>query len=117
MTFVIGIACVDVMDKSCLDVCPVDCIYEGARKLYVNPQECVDCGACQPACPVEAVVYQDDLTSDNLAHLGDNARFFAEPLPGRDEPIGDPAGGLELGRIGVDTLLVAALPPNPSSPT
>jgi NAD-dependent dihydropyrimidine dehydrogenase PreA subunit len=105
------------MDKSCLEVCPVDCLYEGARKLYVNPHECVDCGACQPACPVEAVVYQDDLAAADLVHLDDNARFFANLLSGRSEPIGDPAGGLELGRIGVDTPLVAALPAKSDSPT
>ncbi|HXY63187.1 MAG TPA: 4Fe-4S binding protein, partial [Mycobacterium sp.] len=54
MTYVIGRACVDVMDKSCVQECPVDCIYEGARALYINPDECVDCGACKSACRVGA---------------------------------------------------------------
>jgi NAD-dependent dihydropyrimidine dehydrogenase PreA subunit len=46
MTCVIGTVCVDVMDKSCVQECPVDCIYEGDRALYIHPQECVDGGAC-----------------------------------------------------------------------
>ena len=45
MTYVICKGCVDVMEKSCVQECPVDCIYEGARTMYINPDECVDCGA------------------------------------------------------------------------
>jgi NAD-dependent dihydropyrimidine dehydrogenase PreA subunit len=115
MTYVIGGACIDVMDKSCLDVCPVDCIYEGGRKLYVQPDECVDCGACEPECPVDAVVYQDDLAEADLVHLADNARFFTETLPGRDAPLGGPGSGQNLGRIGVDTELVTDAPPKADS--
>jgi NAD-dependent dihydropyrimidine dehydrogenase PreA subunit len=50
MTYVIGSACVDVMDKCCLQDCPVDCIYEGARALYINPNECVDCALPHTRC-------------------------------------------------------------------
>ena len=46
MTYVIAQPCVDVKDRACVDECPVDCIYEGARSLYIHPEECVDCGAC-----------------------------------------------------------------------
>jgi NAD-dependent dihydropyrimidine dehydrogenase PreA subunit len=48
LTYVIGEPCVDVMDRACVDECPVDCIYEGARSLYIQPDECVDCGASSP---------------------------------------------------------------------
>ena len=48
MPYVIAQPCVDVKDKACVDECPVDCIYEGSRSLYINPNECVDCGACEP---------------------------------------------------------------------
>lgn len=51
MTYVIGKECIDVQDKSCIDVCPVDCIYEGGRKTYINPTECIDCGACEARLP------------------------------------------------------------------
>jgi NAD-dependent dihydropyrimidine dehydrogenase PreA subunit len=110
MTYVIGGPCIDVMDKSCYEVCPVDCIYEGDRKLYINPEECIDCGACEPECPVEAISFADDLPDDDIAHAADNARFFAEPLPGRPEPLGTPGGFRLVGRIGVDTMLVQGAP-------
>mgnify|MGYP002508366881 CR=1 FL=1 len=61
MAYVIAQPCVDVKDKACVDECPVDCIYEGLRSLYINPNECVDCGACEPVCPTEAIFYEDDL--------------------------------------------------------
>ena len=60
MTYVISEPCIDVKDKSCIEECPVDCIYEGDRMLYIHPDECVDCGACEPVCPVEAIFYEDD---------------------------------------------------------
>jgi NAD-dependent dihydropyrimidine dehydrogenase PreA subunit len=111
MTYVIGQPCVDVMDRSCIDECPVDCIYEGARILYINPDECVDCGACEPVCPVEAIYYEEDLPEALRPYLADNEAFFTQALPGRDEPIGNPGGAARLGVVGVDTPLVAGLPP------
>ncbi len=61
MPYVVAQPCVDVKDKACVDECPVDCIYEGSRSLYINPNECVNCGACEPVCPTEAIFYEDDL--------------------------------------------------------
>ena len=60
VTYVIAEPCVDLKDKACIEECPVDCIYEGQRSLYIHPDECVDCGACEPVCPVEAIFYEDD---------------------------------------------------------
>ena len=82
MTYVIGDPCIDVKDRACVDECPVDCIYEGGRSLYIHPDECVDCGACEPVCPVEAIYYEDDLPADLAPYKDDNARFFTQPLPG-----------------------------------
>jgi NAD-dependent dihydropyrimidine dehydrogenase PreA subunit len=110
MTYVIGEPCVDVMDRACVDECPVDCIYEGGRSLYIHPDECVDCGACEPVCPVEAIYYEDDLPDALVPYKDDNAAFFFEPLPGRDGPIGSPGGAARVGAYGVDTPLVAAHP-------
>ena len=110
MTYVIGEACVDVLDRSCIEECPVDCIYEGERMLYIHPDECVDCGACEPVCPVEAIYYEDDLPDEWKAYTADNARFFTEPLPGRGEPLGSPGGAAKVGTVGADTPLVAGLP-------
>ena len=64
MTYVIAAPCVDVKDKACLDECPVDCIVEGASSMYIQPEECVDCGACEPVCPVEAIFYEEDLPEE-----------------------------------------------------
>jgi NAD-dependent dihydropyrimidine dehydrogenase PreA subunit len=115
MTYVIGSACVDVMDKSCVLECPADCIYEGERSLYINPDECVDCGACKIACRLDAIEYETDLEGDELQHLADNAAFFHTVLAGRDEPLGSPGGACALGPVGVDTPLVAAMPTKPPS--
>ena len=110
MTYVIGSACVDVVDKSCVQECPADCIYEGSRSLYINPDECVDCAACAFICKVDAIYWEGDLPEDQQSHLDDNAAFFAEILPGRDAPLGMPGGATALGPVGVDTPLVAAMP-------
>jgi NAD-dependent dihydropyrimidine dehydrogenase PreA subunit len=62
MPYVITEACIGTKDKSCVDVCPVDCIYEGDKMLYIHPDECIDCGACVPACPVAAIYDSHDST-------------------------------------------------------
>ncbi len=110
MPYVIAEPCIDVMDRSCVDECPVDCIYEGSRKLYISPVECIDCGACEPVCPVEAITQDRAVDPDFEAHVDDNARFFTDVLSGRDEPVGDPGGAMTSGVIGVDTDLVAKHP-------
>ncbi|OBK26658.1 ferredoxin [Mycobacterium asiaticum] len=115
MTYVIGKECVDVVEKSCMQECPVGCIYEGSRSMYINPDECVDCGACKLACRVGAIYWEGDLPEDELVHLADNAAFFEQVLPGRDAPLGTPGGASTVGRIGIDTAMVAAMPTNESS--
>ena len=105
MTYVIAQPCVDVMDKSCIEECPVDCIYEGARMLYIHPDECVDCGACEPVCPVEAIYYEDDLPASWSHCTRINAEFFDQH--------GSPGGASRLGRTGADHPDIAALPAQP----
>ena len=114
MAYVIAEPCVDVMDRACVEECPVDCIYVGERSLYIHPDECVDCGACEPVCPVEAIYYEDDLPDRWEVYAEDNGRFFAEALPEREGPLGSPGGAAKLGDLGVDTPLVASLPHAPS---
>jgi NAD-dependent dihydropyrimidine dehydrogenase PreA subunit/DNA-binding transcriptional ArsR family regulator len=63
VTYIITEPCIDVKDKSCVDVCPVDCIHETDRMLVIDPEECIDCGACEPECPVEAI-YPEDAVPD-----------------------------------------------------
>lgn len=103
MPYVIAEACIDVMDRSCVEECPVDCIYEGATKLYVNPKECIDCGACEPVCPVEAITADRHVPDGEEGHVEDNVVFFSLPLPGRDAALGAPGGAHKTGPIGVDT--------------
>ncbi len=61
MTYIIAEPCIDLKDRSCVDVCPVDCIHEANRILVIDPEECIDCGACEPECPVEAIFPEDAL--------------------------------------------------------
>ena len=103
MTYVIALPCVDVKDRACVDECPVDCIYEGNRMLYIHPEECVDCGACEPVCPVEAIYYEDDLPADQAEYLDINAQFF--------EDLGSPGGAARLGPVDHDHPTVEQLPP------
>ncbi|MCB2176657.1 MAG: ferredoxin family protein [Actinomycetales bacterium] len=103
MTYVIAQPCVDVKDKACIDECPVDCIYEGKRSLYIHPDECVDCGACEPVCPVEAIYYEDDVPEQWQEYYTANVEFF--------EPLGSPGGAAKLGEIDRDHPIIAALPP------
>ncbi len=109
MTYVIALPCVDVKDRACVEECPVDCIYEGGRSLYIQPDECIDCGACEPVCPVEAIYYDDDLPEEFGDYLDDNARFFSALLPGQSARLGSPGGAAKLAPLSVDTPMVTAL--------
>ena len=60
MAHIVGEPCVDCKYGDCVTVCPVDCFYQGDRSLYINPDECIDCGQCLPLCPVEAIFVEDD---------------------------------------------------------
>jgi NAD-dependent dihydropyrimidine dehydrogenase PreA subunit len=106
MPYFIAAPCIDVMDKSCIEECPVDCIYEGERKLYINPRECIDCGACEPACPETAIFVDFKPPAEMVAFAEDNQRFFSERLPGRVAPLGNPGGSRKAGRVGTDTPFV-----------
>ena len=106
MPYVIASPCIDVNDKACVEECPVDCIYEGERKSYINPGECIDCGACEPVCPVEAISQDRRVADGDEPYVADNAAFFTEVLPGRDAPLGIPGGRSKVGDLGTDTELV-----------
>jgi NAD-dependent dihydropyrimidine dehydrogenase PreA subunit len=87
MTYVIGAPCVDVMDKSRVDVCPVDCIYLGGRIMYIHADECVDCGACEPVCPVDAIP-----TRRNCLTAGTSTGRPAWKFSTRSDPRAAPVG-------------------------
>ena len=85
MTFVIAQPCLGTKDTSCVEVCPVDCIhptkddekFEQETMLYINPDECIDCGACVPECPVDAIFDEADLPVKWSEFKGINADWFA----------------------------------------
>ena len=56
MTYVVTDACIRCKYMDCVEVCPVDCFYEGENMLVINPSECIDCGVCEPECPAEAIL-------------------------------------------------------------
>ena len=103
MTYTIAEPCIDVKDRACVDECPVDCIYEGPRMLYIQPDECVDCGACEPACPVTAIFYEDDVPGEWKQFTPINAEFFGDAVSG----LGAPGGAASVGVVAVDHPVVA----------
>jgi NAD-dependent dihydropyrimidine dehydrogenase PreA subunit len=87
MTYVITEPCIDVLDKSCVEVCPVDCIHfdEGTDRMeYIDPDECIDCGACEPVCPVTAIFAEDDVPDQYKEYTELNAKWYKDPGPVRE---------------------------------
>jgi ferredoxin len=84
MPYVITEACIGVKDRGCVDVCPVDCIYEGETQLYIHPDECIDCGACEPECPVNAIFPEEDVPEGMRQFTVINREIFdSDTPPGR----------------------------------
>jgi ferredoxin len=75
MTFVVTEQCIRCKLTDCVEVCPVDCFYEGPNFLVINPDECIDCALCEPECPLQAIVSEDDLTDAQQQFLEINARL------------------------------------------
>lgn len=81
MTYVITEPCIDVLDRACVEVCPVDCIHEEQgvdRKLYIDPDECIDCGACEPVCPVTAIFAEDDVPDQYKEYIELDAKWYKD---------------------------------------
>jgi ferredoxin len=98
VTYTIAEPCIDVLDRAC--------VYEGPRMLYIQPDECVDCGACEPACPVTAIFYEDDVPAEWKQFTPINAEFFDANVSG----FGSPGGAAQVGPAAVDHPVVAAWP-------
>lgn len=78
MAYIICEPCVDVKDTACVDACPVDCIHsaDGHKLYYIDPEECIDCGACVPVCPVEAIFPEDEVPEKWQNYIPLNRDFF-----------------------------------------
>ena len=90
MTYIIAEPCVDVKDASCVDVCPVDCIYEGPDMYYINPDECIDCGVCLPECPIDAILETEDDDPEWTQINADLAPDFSSNDPVEPRAANDP---------------------------
>jgi ferredoxin len=78
MTYVVNEACIRCKYTDCVEVCPVDCFYEGANMLVIHPDECIDCGVCEPECPVDAIKPDTD---DGMAKWVEFNRTYSEQWP------------------------------------
>ena len=86
MTYMITSPCIGTKDRSCVDVCPVDCIHDDGdedQMLYIDPDECIDCGACEPECPVNAIFPEDQLPADQAKYTELNARWYVDKASAR----------------------------------
>ena len=90
MAFIVTESCIECKHTDCVEVCPVDCFYEGENFLVINPDECIDCGLCEPECPIEAIYADDELPPDQIEFIEINLRLSEvyenitetkEPLP------------------------------------
>ena len=107
MTFVVGDNCIKCKHTDCVEVCPVDCFYEGPNMLVIHPDECIDCALCEPECPADAIFSEDELPdgqenflelNQELAEIWPNITDKKEPLPDAetwDGTVQDRLGGLE----------------------
>ena len=87
MTYVITSPCVGTKDRSCVEVCPVDCIHDDGDEdllLYIDPAECIDCGACEPACPVTAIFSEDDVPDEESAYKEINSLWYQDKEAARN---------------------------------
>lgn len=91
MTYIVTEACINCKYTDCVEVCPVDCFYEGENMLVINPEECIDCGVCEPECPAEAIVPESEELSEwieinkKYAEQWPNITVKKDPLPNADE--------------------------------
>lgn len=83
MTFVVGENCINCKHTDCVEVCPVDCFYEGPNFLVIHPDECIDCALCEPECPVNAIFSEDELPDDQKEFLKIN-REYSEKWSGHN---------------------------------
>jgi len=81
MSYLVIDNCVKCKHTDCVEVCPVDCFYEGPDMLVINPSECIDCGVCEPECPVDAIVLETDLKEDERKLWTERNEKYSEIWP------------------------------------
>jgi NAD-dependent dihydropyrimidine dehydrogenase PreA subunit len=83
MTYVVTDACIKCKYMDCVEVCPVDCFYEGENMLVINPSECIDCGVCEPECPAEAILPDTENGLEKWLELNTNSLPIGQTSPAR----------------------------------
>lgn len=93
MTFVVTDNCIKCKYTDCVEVCPVDCFYEGPNFLVIDPDECIDCALCEPECPAEAIFSEDEIPSGQEAFIEINAELAGSwtNITERKDPLPDAA--------------------------
>jgi len=99
MTYIVTENCIRCKYTDCVEVCPVDCFYEGPNFMVIHPDECIDCGLCEPECPADAILHEDDLSdaqevyfqlNTELSEIWPNINQRKAPLPDADKWNGEP---------------------------
>ena len=81
MTYLVNEKCIKCKLMDCVEVCPVDCFYEGKNMLVIKPDECIDCGVCEPECPVDAIVSDTEPGSEKWLEMNTNCLLYTSPSP------------------------------------
>ena len=120
MAYVISETCIDVKDKSCVDVCPVDCIHgsDDDRMLSIDPSECIDCGACVDPCPVDAIYAEEDVPPEQQAYLDINRQYFTDRQAARRrvDELRPPLGSDDVRSVGsAPSAMTERLTPSPDT--
>ena len=91
MAYVVTESCIKCKYTDCVEVCPVDCFYEGPEFLVIHPDECIDCGLCEPECPIEAIFSEDEVPDDQIQYIELNAELCLEwpNIVEQKEPMSD----------------------------
>ena len=110
MAYVVTESCIKCKYTDCVEVCPVDCFYEGPEFLVIHPDECIDCGLCEPECPIEAIFADDELPENQIEFIEINAKLAdvyeniteaKDPLPDADN-FKDVEEKIQFLKIGID---------------
>lgn len=86
MTFIVNDSCIKCKYTDCVEVCPVDCFYEGENMLVINPDECIDCGVCEPECPAEAIKPESEENLNWVEHNREYAMQWPNLTKKKDAP-------------------------------
>ena len=89
MTYVVNQACIKCKYMDCVEVCPVDCFYEGENMLVIHPDECIDCGVCEPECPISAIVEESEASGLMKKVNDEYSRIWPNITENRESPYGD----------------------------